>query len=301
VDGLKPEIPIGEAMKSISTALLDHINALRANRDAPAIIAECFTITLTSGLILTYTSADVPITMNGYTFVVNSLLIDGLQYKSAIGLDVDSQQITISARVSDTIGGIPFLHAIRNGLLDGATIKRERAFLSSWDAAPIGSVVLFSGRVATVDNVGRTTATVTVNSELTLLDLNMPRNLYQPHCNHVLYDSGCGLSKAGHGASGTAESGSTTSYVAWASSLAAYEQGSVTFTSGSNTGVSVTVKNADTSGFGLAYPLPAAPAVGDAFTIYQGCDHTLDTCKSRFGNGANFRGFPFVPVPDTAY
>ncbi len=47
----------------------------------------------------------------------------------------------------------------------------------------------------------------------------------------------------------------------------------------------------------LAYPRVNAPATGDAFTVYQGCDHTMATCKAKFNNLANFRGFPFVPPP----
>jgi len=48
------------------------------------------------------------------------------------------------------------------------------------------------------------------------------------------------------------------------------------------------------------YPLPFAPAFGDAFTVYAGCDRTLATCQGRFNNKANFRGFPFVPPAETA-
>jgi uncharacterized phage protein (TIGR02218 family) len=51
----------------------------------------------------------------------------------------------------------------------------------------------------------------------------------------------------------------------------------------------------------LMYPLPAAPATGDAFTVYAGCDHTPATCSARFANLANFRGFPYVPPPQIAY
>jgi uncharacterized phage protein (TIGR02218 family) len=45
----------------------------------------------------------------------------------------------------------------------------------------------------------------------------------------------------------------------------------------------------------LAYPLLNAPATGDAFTVYFGCDHTQFTCTNKFNDLANFRGFPYVP------
>ncbi len=282
-------------MRSASTALINLLNAARARSDAQILMADCFTFTLRTGLILTYTNADVPITLNGYTYLANSVLVDGLKYKCAVGLDVDQQKVMISAKASDTIGGVPFLQAIHNGILDGAEIQRERAFLTSWTSTPVGSVILFKGRVGTVDNIGRTTAEITVNSDLVLLEINMPRNLYSPACVHVLYDSGCGLVKNAYGASGTAGAGSTNAVINWSGSSSAYTQGSILFSSGANVGASATIKNVTSSAVTLAYPLLHAPAAGDAFTAYQGCDHTMNTCTTKFNNLANFRGFPFIP------
>src|SRR5262245_21611394 len=163
-------------MRSASSQVINYLNNLRANPDAQAFIADCYTFTLATGLILTYTNADVPVTLNGYVCLANSILVDGLKYKCTTGLDVDQQKITISAKTTDTLsGGAPFLQAIGQGVLDGAEIQRERAFLNSWSAAdaanPIGSVILFKGRVGTIDSIGRTSAEITVNSDLVLLDL----------------------------------------------------------------------------------------------------------------------------------
>ena len=41
-----------------------------------------------------------------------------------------------------------------------------------------------------------------------------------------------------------------------------------------------------------------AVAAGDGFTIRAGCDKQFATCKAKFGNGANFRGFPHMPGND---
>ena len=288
-------------MRTATPALVAYLAGLRAGRDAPALMADCFTLTLRTGTILTYTNADVPVVLNGATFLADSILIDGLQYKCAVGLDVDKQKVTISARPTDTIGGIPFLQAVRNGLLDGCEVQRDRAFLSAWGSAPVGAVTLFKGRVSTIDSVGRTTATVTVASDLVLLDIDMPRNLYQPACNHVLFDSGCGLVKNAFGAAGTVGAGAGATLIPWAAASSAYAQGTITFTGGANTGVTANIKGADATALTLSYPLPDVPAAGDGFTAYQGCDHTLATCRAKFNNASNFRGFPFVPVPETAF
>jgi uncharacterized phage protein (TIGR02218 family) len=294
-------------MRAATSALVNYINMLRAEPDAQAIVADCYTFTLLTGLILTYTNADVPVTLNGYVYAANSILVDGLKFKCAAGLEVDQQQITVSARATDTVGGVPLLQALRNGVFDGCEIQRERAFLNSWAPAdtanPIGSVILFKGRIGTVDNVGRTSAQITVNSDLVLLDLQMPRNIYAPACQHVLYDSGCTLIKSAFGTAGTVGAGSTGSVVNWSGASTNFNQGTLTFSSGINAGVTANVKSAIAGvSLDLSYPLLNAPSAGDAFTVYFGCDHTMATCGSpKFNNLANFRGFPFIPPATYAF
>lgn len=290
-------------MKTTTGALLTYLNGLRtANGDTPLYMADLFTITLASGTVLTYSGVDTPAFWNGRTYLTNSVLIAGLKYKASCGPNVDKQQIIIAARATDTIGGVPFLQALQQGLFDGAFIERERAFFSSWATSggnliPIGTVVLFKGRVAQIDEIGRTTAKVTVASDLTLLDIDMPRNCYQSNCVHVLYGSGCGLARGTYSTSGNVFAGSSRTTIIWPGAISAFQQGTITFTSGANTGVEATIKAAGSGWLLLAYPLPSAPAVGDVFTAAQGCDHTKDTCSSKFNNLNNFKGFPYVPPP----
>ena len=104
-------------------------------------------------------------------------------------------------------------------------VQRERAFLQAWGTTPIGSVILFKGRVTKVDSVGRTSAEITVASDLVLLDIDMPRNFYQPTCAHTLYDSGCGLVKSTFGAAGIVAAGSSASSIVWAGALPALRAG----------------------------------------------------------------------------
>ena len=42
---------------------------------------------------------------------------------------------------------------------------------------------------------------------------------------------------------------------------------------------------------------PIAP--GDDFVVRAGCDKRLETCRDRFANVVNFRGFPHIPGQDT--
>jgi uncharacterized phage protein (TIGR02218 family) len=290
-------------MKPASSALISYLNTARANPDVPLYMADCFTFTLRSGLILRYTNVDVSFSYSGNSYLGNAILVDGLKYKASVGLEVDQQQVTVAARSTDTIsGGAPFLQALRDGTFDGCEIERDRVFFSDQiGGTAVGSVTLFKGRLGTVDQIGRTSAKLTVNSDLVLLDIDMPRNVYQPTCLHALYDSGCTLVKNAYGASGTVGSGSTASRINWSGANVNYRQGSITFTSGVNVGVTATVGSvAAGTSLVLIYPLQSVPAAGDGFTVYYGCDHTPGTCQAKFNNLANFRGFPYVPPPQTA-
>lgn len=291
-------------MRAATTALIDLINQVRAETDALLLFADTFTFTLLNGTVLTYTSFDVPFEWNGYNYVANSLKVDGLKFKCKVGLNVDQQKITISALSTDLIGNIPALAAIQQGVLDGAQIQRERVFFSSGPPTlgAVGSVILFKGRVGKIEGVGRTTATITVNADTVLLaDTSMPRNLFAPNCQWILYGYGCAISKADFGYAGTVGASPSAASIAWTPpgglSVADLVQGTITFSTGVNEGLSFNIKNASGSQIIFSYPLYNVPAPGDAFTVYFGCDHTMATCQSRFNNLANFRGFPFVPPP----
>ena len=68
---------------------------------------------------------------------------------------------------------------------------------------------------------------------------------------------------------------------------------------GLNNGIRMEVKTHGTSGaLQLQLPMPFAVQVGDTFTIVPGCDHTKATCKAKFNNVVNFRGFSYVPGSD---
>ena len=73
-------------------------------------------------------------------------------------------------------------------------------------------------------------------------------------------------------------------------------------TTGANTGRRSEVKRhtkiAGNLRIELWQPLGAAFAAGDAFTVTAGCDKQFATCRARFANAANYRGFPHMPGND---
>ena len=279
--------------KTISPALQSYLAGFSPAADQPLCMADLYTITLqagstpgiATGQVLAYTDFHDPVAWNSLTYLANSVLVSGLKYKCTTGVDADAQQITFAARPIDTVGSIPFLQALAQGLLDGAEIQRERAFFRSRFGSPpftpIGTVLLFKGRVTKIDSIGRTQAKVTVESDLTILKDQMPKNAFTPSCVWPLYGTGCGLSASSFTFSGAVGAGSTATTINWSGASPSFAQGTLTFTSGANTGVTATIKAASFSTLTPIHPLPSAPAAGDAFTASWGCDHTL---------GATFTG-----------
>ena len=282
------------------------------------LVADLYTFTLAGGQAFRWTGFDTDVIASGNTFTSGAQsgpFFDRQDNKAKchwmIGVEVDTLTFDVVPGAA-TVNGLPFLQACRLGVFDGAELQLERAFLAPPlgalyppVAASAGTVILFVGRVAEVD-LGRSLATFNVNSHLELLNLNLPRNLFQSGCVNSLYDAACGVAKASYAVAGTAAAGSTPSlvYATLAQASGWFDQGSIAFTSGQNTGFARTVKSysAGTPGaLSLIAPFPYAPAPGDAFTAYPGCDKTNGAggC-AKFVNTARFKGFPYVPIPETA-
>lgn len=282
-------------MKTASPELIALLNGSQQ-----FVMADLLTITLNSGTVLRYTSADIDLVYGGNTFT--SFRFKRGRTRIVIGVEVDSLDVTLLAGVDDLIAGVPYPHFAHNGGFDGAAVLLQRAFLSDWSAPVVGALWMFSGRVADVDP-SRTQIRLEVKSDLELLNVGMPRNPYQPRCGYTLYDTGCAVSRAAFTAVSWSTTGSTRGQVlcGLAQSSGWFDRGTILFTTGANAGVMRTVKSYVPGVVVPVVPFPSVPEVGDFFEIVPGCDKPLETCDSKFSNKARFRGFPYVPVPETVY
>lgn len=296
-------------MKPASTQLIALLQSGRF------LFADLYQFTLNSGATDYFSSLDVPVTYGGNTYKADSLRIDGLKFKIAVGLQVDEQEVRIGAYPGDTLAGADFLSTVGVGLLDGAYLLRSRAFwqratgIAQQDIAlpPIGVIALSNMLVSQITKIGRTHVEMKVKSPTKLMDLDMPRNYYSPGCIHTLYDSGCTLVKSAHGGNGAVggpQSALTNLNIPWAGGvspitsgdgLPSFAQGRLLFTSGVLNNLQVSIANNDGNFLYLTYPLQQLPNLGDTFTAYLGCSKTINSCENKFANLDNFRGFPFVP------
>ncbi len=266
-------------------------------------MADCYTFTLQDGSAARFTSADQDILdqATGSLFSSKGPEFERSKVKFARGVQVDELDVTVTAKPTDLLDGAPWFQALRAGILDGAEIQLDRAFMPTFGDTSAGLVTLFVGRVVEVD-VGRSAATIKANTHLELLNLQWPWRLFQPACSRTLFDAGCGLAKSSFGGAYQVVSGSTVKLIQtnYAQADGTASLGTMTFTSGALAGKSYGIRQQTGGALQPSTPVPVAPAPGDAVTIYPGCDKTQGTCQAKFNNLQNFAGFPYVPVPETA-
>lgn len=259
------------------------------------LMADLYTFTLNNGTIYRFTNYDIDLTWDGNKYTKNGLSFERNGTRITTGVEVDTLDITVYQK-DTTFEGIGILKIIANGGLDGAEFKLERLFFNN-PLTPVGSLWVFSGRVSECEAT-RYDGKITVKSDLELLNIQMPRNLYQASCIHSLYDSGCGIPKTG--AAGTITSVNGTSFgVSIAAADSFYNEGMIEFTSGANNGVKRTIKTHLSNTVTVTLLPNNKVNVGDTIKLYAGCDRTQSTCKNKFNNLNNFRAFPFVPIPET--
>lgn len=192
---------------SVSTALSNLFNSGATE----FLMAELYSIDTVYGHQLRYTSADTPKTVNGVTYQPLRISRGDITHKC--GLDVGELTVTIYPLSTDLIGADPIIVAVQNGMLDGATFQLDRAFFSpDWDTC-VGTLPRFQGRVSDTQDFSWAQIPITVRSWLELLNVQMPRNVYQSSCRRTLYDTACALNSSSFAVSSSVQANSTASVI----------------------------------------------------------------------------------------
>lgn len=130
-----------------------------------------------------------------------------------------------------------------------------------------------------------------------------PRHVVSPWCRYELGDSSCGVTPAAIDV--VAETDSTRTRVVVSGVPQANTGGTLRMMSGINSGFTRSIERIEDIGGGkvalhLAPPgLPWSPSIGDQCRVRRGCDKTLSTCGSVFGNSIKFGGAPYVPAAES--
>jgi uncharacterized phage protein (TIGR02218 family) len=187
------------------------------------------------------------------------------------------------------------------GRYDAATIE---TFLVDW-SEPSLVVMLGKGTLGEVRREGQAFA-AELRGLADRLNEESGRR-YGASCSADLGDNRCtvDLDEPAFRGEGTIGSLSGTSLFT-ASGLEAFDDGwfsagRLEWTSGANVGLAIEVKRHrkdEDVVLELWQAMPEPLAVSDAFIVTAGCDKRFDTCRAKFDNAVNFRGFPHIPGND---
>jgi uncharacterized phage protein (TIGR02218 family) len=278
-------------MKTLPLGLQAHLDS------GTTTLAWCWRIERGDGVVLGFTDHDRPLSFGGVSYEPESGFAAS-EIRSGLDLAVDAQEAE-GVLSSDTITETDIL----DGRWDNAAVEVWRV---NWNAVA-ERVLMRRGAIGQIRR-GKLAFVAEVRSLAHLLHQTVGRT-FQYGCDAQLGDARCrvdlddpafraaGAVTALAGDRGFAASGLAGFAAGW------FALGRLSWTSGANAGRTAEVAAHSVSGGIRQLALLEAPvrpiAVGDGFTVVAGCDKRLETCRGRFGNAANFRGFPHIPGQDT--
>jgi len=244
----------------------------------------------------------------GFTDHDSDLEFEAVRFKASSGLTARVLQQTTGLSVdnSEAMGALSDAAVTEADLLAGRFDGAEvRSWLVNW-ADVVQRLEQFRGSFGEITRVaGQFKAELRGQTEA----LNQVRGrVFHRACAALLGDGACGvglnqpafsvevpLAQAASGAVLTVN-GAAGFAAGW------FQRGRLVVQSGAATGLIGLIKSDRPEGVrrvvevwaGLGTPL----ATGDLVRLEAGCDKTAGTCRSKFGNFLNFRGFPHIPGDD---
>lgn len=259
-------------------------------------LCRCWRATRRDGRRFGFTDHDRDLAFEGATFLAASGL-EASEAESLLGLAVGGSEIA-GALTSDAVSEAD----IEAGAWDGASVE---TWLVDWRDVT-RRMLLDAGTIGEIRREGGA-FTAELRSLAHLFDQEKGRR-YVALCAAEVGDDRCrvDLTAPSRHADVLVASVSDRSAFSVASlsgfAAGAFNGGLARFTGGANAGVSLPILGHSLTGGQSVIHLWAPPsmpiAVGDAVTLTVGCDKRFPTCRDRFGNSLNFRGFPHIPGND---
>lgn len=244
----------------------------------------------------------------GFTDHDLDLTFDGVVFRAASGMTARAFQQTTGLAVdnSEAVGALSDLALsetdLAAGRFDGAQV---RCWQVNW-AAPAQRIMLFRGHFG---EVTRGAGSFRVELRGLADGLNQPQGrVFQTGCSAVLGDARCGfdLGQPGYREEVVlaAVSPEGVLQIQGLQTLAAgwFERGRIELLDGPGAGLKALIRVDRIVAGGREIELWQAPGVepaaGQRVRLIAGCDRAATTCRSKFGNFVNFRGFPHIPGED---
>ncbi|MBZ8135501.1 DUF2163 domain-containing protein [Afifella sp. IM 167] len=280
-------------MKDFSPAFAAHLAGRLTT------LASCWKVTRGDGVALGFTDHDREIAFAGLTYRPE----DGLAATGAVahaGMEVGGLEVAgalTSERLSE--------EDLAAGLYDNARVEM---WLVNW-AAPDERHLMRIAEIGEVKREGKA-----FSAELRGLAHRLDEvqgRLFSHLCDADLGDARCGVALGGRMRAGWVAASDGASWLeaeGIGDAAGTFARGLLTFTSGENAGRKVEVARhafsevgTGRARFSLWQAMEKEIATGDGFTVTPGCDKRFATCRDRFANAQNFRGFPHMPGNDFAW
>ena len=271
-------------MRALPAGLSEHL------RSGATTLCHCWRLGLRSGETMGFTDHDRPLSFGGVTYEAESGFTAS-EIESSLGLSVDNLEASgalSSARLSEA--------RIAAGDFDDAEIEVWRV---NWQEVS-QRVLLKRGSLGEV-----TRGSHGFTAELRGLAhrLNQPRGrIFQFGCDAVLGDARCGVDLSDFRIE-VQVIACVERRVLTLTGVADFDsgyfvRGELRFLGGANEGRVGLVKLHRAETVELWQPMAGPVAAGERVSMTAGCDKQFATCKARFMNGKNFRGFPHMPGDD---
>jgi uncharacterized phage protein (TIGR02218 family) len=276
-------------MRRLPTALEQHLAG------GATTLCWCWKLIDAKGVSLGFTDHDDALAFDDVVFEA-STGFTGTEIHSSLGLNVDNLDVA-GALQSDSLAE----EDVQAGRFDNALVE---LWLVNW-RDPSQRLLLRKGNLGEITRGGQA-FTAEIRGLAHRLNQPMGR-IYQYGCDAALGDSKCALditAPAYRAAASVAEALSRRRFAA--AGLEAYAEdwftrGLLRWTDGDNAGRNGEVRAHRRQG-GVMIELWQAMASpireGDGFIITAGCDKQFSTCKAKFNNALNFRGYPHMPGSD---
>ncbi|HWJ88098.1 MAG TPA: DUF2163 domain-containing protein [Pelagibacterium sp.] len=273
-------------MRQFSQQFADHLAS------GATTLCWCWAILRTDGVVQGFTDHDLPIAFDGRRFDPAHGL-DGGETAQRLGPQTETAEV-LGVLQSDAITE----DDIALGRYDGARVESWRV---NWREPAQRELV----RVDTIGEITREDGVFRAELRSGQHALNVPRGrLYQHMCDARLGDGRCRVNidrpqfRAEAVVTGKPDATSVTVSGLGGFAQGWFNQGVATWGSGRRIGIEDSVVRHDGETLGFDRPVGDWVAVGDTLFVHAGCDKQFSTCRTKFANGLNFRGFPHVPGND---
>ncbi len=277
-------------MRNISHGLSAHLSS------GATTLCNCWRISRGDGVVLGFTDHDENLTFDGTMFRAGTGF-EGTEVETKLGL---------AATGSELHGALSDESISENDLVCGRfDAARVELFLVDWSNVE-NRLLQRSGDIGEIRREGAAFA-VEIRGLAQQLDQESGRIFAGP-CDADLGDTRCkiDLEDAAFRTEGEVVSVQAASLFT-VTGLGSFEdewftRGKLVWNAGANEGFAVEVKvhrKADDVVTLALWQTPPNPVLaGDQFSVTAGCDKRFETCRTKFANTLNFRGFPHLPGND---